>query len=86
MKYITGFGLLMLVADYLMIRMDIRRYFKKIDNIENEKNALKAQMYDVIQGSSDTSSTHEIQPEEDEERSDGTNEPSDNDEEETRNQ
>jgi cell division protein FtsB len=48
MKYITGFGLLLILLDYVMIRLDIRRNSRRLEKVEDEKNAIKAQMYDMI--------------------------------------
>jgi len=48
LKYITGAGLLLILLDYLMVRLDIRRNSKRLDKVEEEKNAIKAQMYDLI--------------------------------------
>ena len=48
MKYVTGFGLLLILLDYLMVSLDLSPFKKRLKKIEDEKNAIKAQMYDMI--------------------------------------
>ena len=49
-KYITFLGLLMIIADFVWLWMDQRK-FKKMDEANrHENNVLKAKVYDLQQG------------------------------------
>lgn len=49
-KYITFLGILMVAADFIWVRMDLRRHQKAEDASRHENNTLKAKVYDMQEG------------------------------------
>jgi len=49
-KYITFFGLLLIVTDFVWMWMDTRKQKKLEDGYRHENNVLKAKVYDMQQG------------------------------------
>lgn len=45
-KFITFFGLLMMAADYVWLRLDLRNHKRELDAARLENNTLKAKVYD----------------------------------------
>ena len=48
MKYVSGAGLILVIIDYIMVRLDLKRHDRRQQKIEDEKNELKARMYDMM--------------------------------------
>lgn len=49
-KYITFFGLALIIADFVWLWMDSRRQKKLDDDYRLENNTLKAKVYDLQEG------------------------------------
>ncbi|HWA35292.1 MAG TPA: hypothetical protein VG737_14225 [Cyclobacteriaceae bacterium] len=53
-KYITFLGLVMIIADFVWLWMDQRKYKKTEEASRHENNVLKAKVYDLQQGTAPT--------------------------------
>lgn len=49
-KYITFFGLLLIITDFVWLWMDSRKQKKQDDAFRHENNVLKAKVYDLQEG------------------------------------
>ena len=52
MTYAAVFGLVLFGINMLLISMEARSFKSKMDKLENEKNSLKAKMFDLQEASS----------------------------------
>lgn len=49
-KYITFFGVLLIVTDFVWLWMDLRKQKKQEEAFRHENNVLKAKVYDMQEG------------------------------------
>ena len=49
-KYITFFGVLLILADFIWLWMDARKQKKADEDFRHENNILKAKVYDLQEG------------------------------------